>query len=981
MKKSAFGKVLAFILTSAMVLSVAAPVLPFAASAEGTAESGSLYEYSVSAFTKEQLSADGWVSTGTDSDGTVTQNDDSIFSSTNDFYWRFNSNGSVQGQQGSGNIIEDKFGSIYQNLTYTGKALESFQLTLKTDTGKWKKRGMVSIGVKNPGDLALGDSSPEGVITITTNASDKDIEIDRTFTVKGAALVDGTKTCAIKTVTSPLKWSISVKPGKLTVYCNSESDSSGTTYEFALNEKYTGGYVQLTSPVSYTSFFPITLTEINDNLYFPDSLGYSKTAFAENGWVATKTEKDGSAVTQNDSSIYESNSDYWWRFNSEGSVQGQGGIDDNFGKAYQNLTYTGKELTNLDFSFKVNGGNWCRGFAASVGVKTPGDLAIDESSPENVISFYSNETGQGKSYLYQITAKGAALAGGTQTFELAANNNSTTEHSVKISVKGDVLTLVLNGKSYDMELNDKYTGGYVQLTLPYTYTTIKAISIFKDTAEYIKANINGYSAIPDGNGGYTDEVMKFTGGARYDDLIPERAGYSFLGYYYDAAYTNAVAENTLITDGDTVYAKWSTFGDVTADGATDIRDLVHIKKLSAMTGDKPLCSDLNMDGENAGAEDVAVLRRKLLGAAVTENKTDAYRLVGSGIVTALGRSAVLNDEFVMDNVNAGFVLKGNFAGDVTAKFDTNRAGNLLNVSVDGGENKVIECSLTGETVLASGLEAGEHTIEVINGTSSVYVASGSSFTGTLRLKTIGYTGAVIKNVAENRLNMVFFGDSITCGEGSDTTQEKGYKASNSYYTYASVLGRMLNANVEVFAREGAKTNHFGWSRTGDKAPVDDINWLTSLNLLGQAEYDTANHQADVVVINLGTNDDFKNRPDEYIAFEEDNYGAVPQVLRKVRQVYPNAAIIWTLGSIDYDGEAAQIAAYKEVVEKFKTATDDSDIYFCDILEAGDHSGYDNHPSIDGHSNAAAILYQFMIDNNIKSVENTLSTLASVSKKK
>ena len=116
MKKISIRKIPAIVLSIAVVVSAFIPLSGF-----GTVtaqENGGDY-YSVTAFTKDQLKNDGWVSTVTDpSTGAVTQNDDTIFSKA-DFWWRCNQDGTIQGQGGYCEPVEwgGKFGTSYQYLT------------------------------------------------------------------------------------------------------------------------------------------------------------------------------------------------------------------------------------------------------------------------------------------------------------------------------------------------------------------------------------------------------------------------------------------------------------------------------------------------------------------------------------------------------------------------------------------------------------------------------------------------------------------------------------------------------------------------------------------------------------------------------------------------------------------------------------------------------------------------------------------------
>ena len=556
------------------------------------------------------------------------------------------------------------------------------------------------------------------------------------------------------------------------------------------------------------------------------------------------------------------------------------------------------------------------------------------------------------------------------------------------------------GVEYTTTLSNDYKGGYITL-MQNGVSHFKNISII----EYPEISINNYSATPDGNGGIaTDKIFverTYGENVDYKEIVPERAGYSFMGFYSDAEYENEIELDSTIDRKNTVYTKWSDFADVTADGSVDVVDLVRIKKMAASVVESTVAADLNFDGTNADGSDLAVLRKTVLGESVASNVSVAAELMNDGILYPLGRTMVLDGAVEMDHVNTGFVLRGEFEGDVKADFTTNRTGTLLNVSVDGGENKVVDLKLDGLTTIAEGLEKGEHTIEVISGTSTKYSTTPDTdkgtkaYDGTLKLNKLYYSGIPMTYESDKTSRILFLGDSITCGMGLGTDlSEGGYKESNSYYSYASVLGRMLNAEVEVNARCGAKVCHFVWADCNasnnegrGKGLCNGIDWLKSINVRNSTEYDYANNQPDIVVINLGTNDIpyAKDENGNWVEIWDDTGSKysdeVPPLLNRVHNLYPNAKIVWTVGMMDRNTEISQeyIGYFKSYVEAW-SAENGNAAYFLDLSSVADISGHIGHPTISGHTAAAEELYNFILDNNIGINVSNLAELDSVQKK-
>ena len=71
------------------------------------------------------------------------------------------------------------------------------------------------------------------------------------------ALVKGTQTCAVKQTEGIISWDITVDGNRLIIIANGDF-----TYEFELNDKYTGGYVSFSSANSYNIFNPPVIKEL-----------------------------------------------------------------------------------------------------------------------------------------------------------------------------------------------------------------------------------------------------------------------------------------------------------------------------------------------------------------------------------------------------------------------------------------------------------------------------------------------------------------------------------------------------------------------------------------------------------------------------------------------------------------------------------------------------------------------------------------------
>ena len=820
------------------------------------------------------------------------------------------------------------------------------------------------------------------------------------------------------------KMEITVTPGKIHTVIYKTDGAISTEYTTALANDYKGGYITLMLN-GINNFKDISISKVDYESDYSSAFN-DLTKLQPDGWNGYYSSNPQGGVAFEQLSYDDKTTFAKYFSDAQDNFNGTKGYCITRSTGY-NLCTTSNNYANEETFTKMAALTYTKQkykyFKLSVMYRYDGDnmpwplvtFNQQNTTPEMFYSTYGIKTNPtysedpiavspNASGTIRVFGKKANGTGATPSTKLTTNSSY---YKMEITVTpGKVYTVVYNADGsvsteYTTALADDYKGGYITLMLN-GQSRFKEISI----VEYPEISIDNYNATPDGNGGIaTDKVMlerTYGENIDYSEIVPERAGYSFMGFYSDAEYNNKLDLDSSIDRKATIYTKWSDFADITADGSVDVIDLVRIKKMASGAVVKSVAADLDFDGTNAGGSDLTVLRKKLIGTNVASNVASAAELMNDGILYPLGRTMVLNGAVEMDHVNTGFVLKGEFEGEVKAEFTTNRTGTLLNVSVDGGENEVVELSLDGLTTLATDLPKGEHTIEVISGTSTKYSTTPDTdkgtqaFDGTLQLNKLYYSGIPATYESSKASRILFIGDETTCGMGLGTSlEEGGYKESNSYYSYASVLGRMLDAEVEVNARCGAKVCHFVWADCGasnnegrGKGLCNGIDWLKSINVRNNTEYDYANNQPDLVVINLGTND---------IPYEKDENGKwvgvwddtgdkyseeVPPLLNRVHTLYPNAKIIWTVGMMDRNTEISQeyIGYFKSYVEAW-SAENDNSAYFLDLSPVADRNGHNGHPTMEGHNLAATEIYDFILENDIGINLSNLAELNSVQKKK
>ena len=561
MKKISIRKIPAIVLSIAVVVSAFIPLSGF-----GTVtaqENGGDY-YSVTAFTKDQLKNDGWVSTVTDpSTGAVTQNDDTIFSKA-DFWWRCNQAGTIQGQGGYCEPVEwgGKFGTSYQYLTYTAKAYRNFSLTLNT-SGAYCSSAVISIGVKTAGDVFNSDNS----ITIVSNPGNSRDAEDGKFKISGKPLAEGEQTLSANyNKSKQSNWMISVIDNRLTVTVN------GTEYKFALNDYYTGGYISFASRNSYTVYSALSVREIESNSYYASLSDFD--VLKKDGWTAAFSQDPQRDVAFADCEITD-------QFKSDNGLQHTGSGFDPYGKTsygkWQDpftymaaLTYTAKQYKyftlSVDYELADPGSPWPiitfgqPNTTPEMFYKTTNALS-NPTGGDSAIAVYPETEGS-------LNIAGKHVVGGRKA--ATAFTDRKEYHNLTITVTPGQVTAAVDGNvvEYSSQLSSEYNGGYISLMIGCSYSFFRNLSIKSlDTGSV--DSFSEFEAISDGaetwTPKHTDEYFAPYGG------VTDGSG-NILEKNYDGSFNVKGKANINVT-----YFKKPESGKITTFGtsfklAEDIKD-------------------------------------------------------------------------------------------------------------------------------------------------------------------------------------------------------------------------------------------------------------------------------------------------------------------------------------------------------------------------------------------------------------------------
>jgi lysophospholipase L1-like esterase len=295
------------------------------------------------------------------------------------------------------------------------------------------------------------------------------------------------------------------------------------------------------------------------------------------------------------------------------------------------------------------------------------------------------------------------------------------------------------------------------------------------------------------------------------------------------------------------------------------------------------------------------------------------------------------------------------------------------VAIDGNPARHIVSGHTTDTLLASGLGTGTHTMELCR--TSEASRGRISFKGLLLPKD----GRILPLPPERKLKLLFFGDSITCGGGNWNFMPGGNREkTNSYFAYPAIVARTLDAEAHIVARGGIGMwrNWDGSRKPSSHVAVlpdyfdrpffdnggDDPHRWTPKPL-----WDHSRFQPDAVTVFLGTNDcctvDLGDgeRPVDRPAFRK----AYVRFLGRIRKAYPNAWIF----CISPVCPAQSHTICRMDIERVVKSRRDPKIVHCNIFEGGgwqmasggtpwldtgskDFIGDWTHPTVEGHEKLA-----------------------------
>ncbi len=277
--------------------------------------------------------------------------------------------------------------------------------------------------------------------------------------------------------------------------------------------------------------------------------------------------------------------------------------------------------------------------------------------------------------------------------------------------------------------------------------------------------------------------------------------------------------------------------------------------------------------------------------------------------------------------------------------------NYYNAIIDNNDSErvIIDC-MKGETsyLIAKGLESGVHKLQLLRRTDST--TPHTKFKG---IEIDGDKQIVAPLKLQPSLKIEFYGNSITSGHGilDETRQNNDDRSTwDNYHTYAAKTARSINADYRCISMSGIGIM-VSWYPLIMPELYDRIDPNNK-----SKKWDFSQWQADIVVVNLFQNDSWLINNMPQIPNTEERINSYRDFIQTIRQKYPCAMIVCTLGNMDACKDGSPWTEYiSSAVEKFKTEANDSNIFYVPMK----YKNTDGHPTVSEHQQMADVLIPFI----------------------
>ena len=404
-------------------------------------------------------------------------------------------------------------------------------------------------------------------------------------------------------------------------------------------------------------------------------------------------------------------------------------------------------------------------------------------------------------------------------------------------------------------------------------------------------------------------------------------------------------------------------GDFNNDGTVAVSDIVAgidaIFNKNA-TDTEEFAFDLNNSG-TLTVSDVIRVRKNIFTTPTEETDYDNVTVPMKDLdYKTQGRYVKNTDGSVkFDWTASGFSFNADIYGDIV--FNVTQGPNdarWYTAVIDGVEHDVrIKGNSAQDVVIARNISSGVHSI-------GFYKQHEGG--NTITINSVKINGKVLTADAENDLLIEFIGDSLTCGFGNLAVngQESLFEHSqDGYNSYGTATARILGADWSNISVSGSSLiDDRDREPTRNHMPTEYKNAIKGSNpkSTDTPAWDFAsNRNADIVVINLGSNDN--GCIAHYSGVDTDKKVAYfkNDVLKFARQIIEangdDVKIVFAFGMATdkpiFADEAYQQAIVALAAEGFTNA------FYCRLPT--DKTGGYSHPTVAGDWAAARVLSEFI----------------------
>ena len=374
-----------------------------------------------------------------------------------------------------------------------------------------------------------------------------------------------------------------------------------------------------------------------------------------------------------------------------------------------------------------------------------------------------------------------------------------------------------------------------------------------------------------------------------------------------------------------------------------------------------MCTALAGCSSSASAETV--------NQAATEQEENTVKTIipNSENVKTLGRTHSLEDSLwlAFSGSGAEFTFNG-------TKAEITMAGDINAANANNEDNQVrIGIYVNGERVIDDMINAAEETYTVFESETPQdvtvkIVKLSETAMSTCGIKSISVESAEgIKPAPAKEHFIEFIGDSITCGYGVDDEVKENHfstKTEDVTKAYAYKTAEALNADYSMVSISGYGIIS-GYTDNNIPKPQQTIPQYYTKHgfsygaygsrIAASTKWDFTGYTPDLIVINLGTNDDSYTQNDT--EKQEEYCTAYVEFLKKIRENNPDAKILCTLGIM---GDRLYPYVEKAVYD-YTEATGDTNITSMkfDVQSPDDGYAADWHPTQATHTKASAKLVE------------------------